>query len=661
MAPETAMDPTETLLQGLTEPQLSAVRCTEGPLLVLAAAGSGKTRVITRRIAFLIGMGVPPWQILALTFTNKAAGEMRERVFELLLGPDGGDGAQDRRFRGLTVSTFHSLCARLLRKYAERAALPGLKPDYTIYDTADQQALMKKTITALDLSTSNWPPRSVLGSISNAKNELLDAASFEARAGDFYAKQIAQDLRRVTRPELRRGRGDRLRRPAAATPPRCWREATRSGPSCQERWRYLLIDEYQDTNRAQFQIASLLAGEGHAGGSRSPGPARAWRRPTRRRPNPRPNICVVGDPDQAIYGWRGADISNILDFEEHYPGRRVIMLGENFRSTEPILQRRRHADQAQHQTRKDKALFTSRGGRESAITVLCRDERHEAELDRGLVLGLMHDADESRDRVEGDGRLLPHECAELACDRGRDASERRSPTRIARGNRVLRPRRDQEHPGVSPRRRQPRATTVSPASGSSTPPPAGIGKATLDTASGRTPTRRGDLALGGAQPRQGAAGSVGPVNDRGQAAMAISSPRHDQRAGAGEGSFIGALRSARARSSELVEPGSSTESDAAKLITPSRPKRRGSANPTRNDWTTWPSLMTSRASQFEQRVRPRPTTRWPHSPTSRARWNRARTGEMPAAARAPACAISSRVEPRRGRRRGGSVHRARSR
>lgn len=346
------------VLDGLTEPQRRAVRCTEGPLLILAAAGSGKTRVITRRMAHLVDMGVPPWSILALTFTNKAAGEMRERVLHQILGPnaDPDTARADRRTRGLTVTTFHSLCARLLRRYAEAAELPGLKPDYTIYDTADQTAAMKRVIANLGLNTTNWPPRSVLAAISNAKNELLDADAFEAQASDFYTKQIGK-IYSAYSAELRKAGAidfdDLLLYTARMLETR---EEIRA--ELVSRWRYVMIDEYQDTNRAQFRIASLLA---------PPSPT-----------NP-PNICVVGDPDQAIYGWRGADISNILDFETHYPGATVIMLGENFRSTAPILAT---ADQLiKHNTkRKDKPLFTSRDGGDPITLVHCRDERHESEL-----------------------------------------------------------------------------------------------------------------------------------------------------------------------------------------------------------------------------------------------------------------------------------------
>jgi DNA helicase II / ATP-dependent DNA helicase PcrA len=350
----------DPLLADLTEPQRQAVLHTEGPLLVVAAAGSGKTRTITRRIAHLVRVGIPPWSILALTFTNKSAAEMRERVIALL-------GEDSRATRGLTVTTFHSLCARLLRRYAEISRLPDLKADFTIYDTSDQTALMKKTLEALSLSTTNWPPRSILSAISTAKNALMDAAAYSATAGDFLGKTIAriytsyeQALRKANAVDF----DDLLLLTA-----RMLKESREVREECQQRWQYLMIDEYQDTNRAQFVIASLLAGEGRTG-SNGAGEEAARQRP---------NICVVGDPDQAIYGWRGADITNILDFEQQYAGCRVITLGENFRSTAPILA---IADTLirNNKQRRHKDLFTRRPGGEKVEMVLCRDEQHEASL-----------------------------------------------------------------------------------------------------------------------------------------------------------------------------------------------------------------------------------------------------------------------------------------
>ncbi|MBZ0171450.1 MAG: UvrD-helicase domain-containing protein, partial [Phycisphaerales bacterium] len=234
---------------------------------------------------------------------------------------------------------------------------------------------MKKTLTRLDLSTTNWPPRSVLTAISNAKNELLDADAYAARAGDYYSKQLAK-IYSAYQETLRKAGAIDFDDLLLLTARMLSTNAEVRG-ECQERWRYLLIDEYQDTNSAQFQIASLLAGEGRAVDSDIAGLPDVDDEDLGEVGGP--NICVVGDPDQAIYGWRGADITNILEFEQHYPGARVITLGENFRSTRPILA---IADRLikHNEKRKDKPLFTSREGGEPAQAVLCRDERHEAEL-----------------------------------------------------------------------------------------------------------------------------------------------------------------------------------------------------------------------------------------------------------------------------------------
>jgi len=348
---EVAEPPTltaETLTKDLTPPQKEAVLATEGPLLVLAAAGSGKTRVITRRIAYLISLGVPAYQIMALTFTNKAAGEMRERVHSLL------GGGETQRARGLTITTFHSLCARLLRRYAEAA---GLKPDYSIYDSGDQSSLCKKVIEQLQLSTSNFPPRSVLSAISNAKNDLKDGEAYAAEAFDFSSKMIAKIYAGYTK--ALRGANAVDFDDLLLLTAKVLKNDQMAREECQRRWQYLLVDEYQDTNHAQFLIASQIAGKGGGPGG--------------------PNFCVVGDPDQAIYGWRGADIGNILEFEQHYPKARVITLGENFRSTAPIL---KVADTLirNNKRRKHKDLFTSRTGGDKVEAVLTRDERHEADI-----------------------------------------------------------------------------------------------------------------------------------------------------------------------------------------------------------------------------------------------------------------------------------------
>ncbi len=384
--PHTTPPSAEEILAGLTEPQRRAAMHTEGPLLVLAGPGSGKTRVITRRIAYLIACGIPPWQILALTFTNKAAAEMRERIAHLL-----GEG---RAARGLTISTFHSLCGRLLRRWAEVGAAEGvwegraLDPNFAIFDDADQMALMKKTLNELNLSTTNWPPRSVLSRISAAKNDLMDAAAFAAQAGDFYTRSMAQ-IYKAYEAALRRANAadfdDLLLLTAELL-----RKSRTAREACRERWQYLLIDEYQDTNKAQFVIASLLAGEATSGDG------------------PGPNICVVGDPDQSIYAWRGADISNILEFEKHYPGAEVIALGENFRSTGHILAA---ADGLirRNTVRKHKDLYTSNPEGRKVEVVLCRDEHHEASLVVDWFRALH--GEESEDGPPGRGAISWKDCA----------------------------------------------------------------------------------------------------------------------------------------------------------------------------------------------------------------------------------------------------------
>ncbi len=341
------------LLADLTDAQRSAVVCTEGPLLVLAAAGSGKTRVITRRIAWLVReVGMAPWQVLAITFTNKAAGEMGERIAQLLSA---------RQARAATICTFHSLCARLLREFAEQVNLP---PGYSIYDTADQKRAIKDAMKVLDISPKNFAPEAIRSAISKAKNELTDERAFTADAGDFFARTVAKvyqkyqqmlrannavdfdDLLLLTANLLRRN------------------EAVRT--ELQDRYQYLLIDEYQDTNHAQFVIANMLSASHR-------------------------NICVVGDPDQSIYGWRGANLRNILEFEQRYAEARVIQLGENFRSTPQILQAADHLIRHNKQ-RKHKPLFTSQPGGRKLTCFHAADEEHEADLAVGWLKEL-HEQD----------------------------------------------------------------------------------------------------------------------------------------------------------------------------------------------------------------------------------------------------------------------------
>ncbi len=331
----------DALLGDLTEPQRQAVTSTEGPVLVVAAAGSGKTRVITRRVAYLVQeVGIAPWQVLAITFTNKAANEMRQRVARIVT---------ERQARALTIGTFHSVCARLLRQYADRA---GLSPNFTIYDTADQKRVMKQAIEQLQFSTQNFSPANVLGTISNAKNELIDAEAYAAQAGDFYARKVAELFTRyqqILQENAAVDFDDLLLRFAQLL-----QRDPQARSELQQRFDYVLIDEYQDTNHAQFVIAHVLAA-GHQ------------------------NLCVVGDPDQSIYGWRGANIRNILDFETHYPEASVIALGQNYRSTPQIL---KVADALiQHNVqRKHKPLWTANDAGEPIELLTASDERHEAEL-----------------------------------------------------------------------------------------------------------------------------------------------------------------------------------------------------------------------------------------------------------------------------------------
>jgi DNA helicase-2/ATP-dependent DNA helicase PcrA len=323
------------LLSDLNEPQRQAVTHVDGPLLVLAGAGSGKTRVITRRVAHLIQHGVAPWNILAITFTNKAAGEMRERI-EQLHAP-----------RGATVCTFHALCARLLREFAAEA---GLSQNYSIYDRDDQLKLVKGAMGRLDLQTANLTPARVLGSISNAKSEMKTADEYAAEAGDYYTRAVGP-IYKAYQQALGANNAldfdDLLLRVAFLL---------RDRPDVREllagRYRYILIDEYQDTNRAQYILAHGVALEHE-------------------------NICATGDPDQSIYAWRGADINNILDFEKDYPNATVVRLEENYRSSAPILATASRLI-AHNRRRKDKKLWTRREGGEPVRVVICDDEHAEA-------------------------------------------------------------------------------------------------------------------------------------------------------------------------------------------------------------------------------------------------------------------------------------------
>ena len=301
----------ETMMSTMNEMQQQAILHTEGPLLILAGAGSGKTRVLTHRTAYLIDeLGVSPYQILAITFTNKAAGEMRDRIHSLV-----GMGADS-----IWVSTFHSACVRILRRYIDRL---GYDTNFTIYDADDQKTLMKDICKRLEIDTKLFKEKMFLGAISAAKNELIDVDEFETKTYGDYAKRKQAEVYREYQHQLKQNNAldfdDLIMKTA----------------SYQERFRYIMVDEYQDTNTAQFELIRLLASK--------------YR-----------NLCVVGDDDQSIYRFRGANIYNILNFEKHFPDARVIKLEQNYRSTQNILDAA-NAVIANNVERKEKRLWTDNG------------------------------------------------------------------------------------------------------------------------------------------------------------------------------------------------------------------------------------------------------------------------------------------------------------
>lgn len=287
-----------SLLTGLNKEQQQAVQHTEGPLLILAGAGSGKTKVLTVRIAHLLAQGVNPYEILAITFTNKAAKEMKSRVEGLV-----GDVANR-----IWLSTFHSFCAKFLR--FEIDSFLGYNSNFTIYDTSDSQAVIKAALKALNLDDKYYPVGAMIAAISDAKNQLLFASDFRKQARDFYQQKVA-DVYEYYERELRKNNAldfDDLLLVAV----KLLQSNAAVLDKYSHRFRYVMIDEYQDTNHAQYLLAKLLASH--------------WK-----------NIAVVGDADQSIYAWRGADIQNILDFEKDYPNCTSIKLEQNYRSTKIIL------------------------------------------------------------------------------------------------------------------------------------------------------------------------------------------------------------------------------------------------------------------------------------------------------------------------------------
>ncbi len=338
------------IVRALNPEQARAVTTIDGPLLILAGAGSGKTRVLAHRIAYLVSVkDVAPWRILAVTFTNRAAAELRERIISLV-----GEGGRD-----VVAGTFHSLCARVLRAEGESI---GIGRRFVIYDTDDQQSLMKQILREEDLPlTGEFRPSAVLGAISRSKNEMLDPAFLSEHAANHRERTIARLATRYQE-RLRKANAldfDDLLLEAV----RLFEEAPDVLAKYQERWRYLHVDEYQDTNRAQYLWVRALA--------------------ARHR-----NLCVVGDDDQSIYSWRGADLRNILDFERDWPDTAVVKLEQNYRSTQLILDAA-HAVVSRNNARKDKKLWTDNAGGVKIQRFEAYNEEEEAEWIARQVEGLV--------------------------------------------------------------------------------------------------------------------------------------------------------------------------------------------------------------------------------------------------------------------------------
>lgn len=309
---------TDKILNGLNPEQKEAVKTTEGPLLIMAGAGSGKTRVLTQRIAYLmVEKGINPYNILAITFTNKAAKEMRHRIAAVL-----GGASED-----IWISTFHSMCVRILRKDIDRI---GYNRNFTILDTTDQQSVIKGILKDRNIDPKKYDPRAILGSISSAKNELVTPEEYSKTAGDYFS-QIVSDVYAEYQRRLRKNQALDFDDLIMQTI-HLFQRVPEVLEFYQRKFQYIHVDEYQDTNRSQYFLVKQLASRFR-------------------------NLCVVGDSDQSIYRWRGADIANILSFEKDYPNAKVVMLEQNYRSTKRILQAANKVIE-NNSGRKDKNLWT---------------------------------------------------------------------------------------------------------------------------------------------------------------------------------------------------------------------------------------------------------------------------------------------------------------
>jgi len=328
------------IFAGLNPAQKEAVEHTDGPLLIMAGAGSGKTKVLTCKVANLLAKGVAPWSILAITFTNKAATEMRERVDRMI-----GEGAKD-----VWLSTFHSFCAKFLRREVEATGM--YKRNFVIYDSSDSQVVIKECLKELNLDPKQYAPSSIQNAISNAKNQLMGPKAVARDADNFFQQKVAEVYALYAK-KLRTNNAmdfDDLLMVSVLL----LEEHEEIRVKYQNRFKYILVDEYQDTNGAQYQLTKILAAKHH-------------------------NLCVVGDADQSIYGWRGADIRNIMDFEEDYPEARTIKLEQNYRSTKNILAAA-NAVIEHNINRKKKELWTENATGEKLTIYEARDERDEAEF-----------------------------------------------------------------------------------------------------------------------------------------------------------------------------------------------------------------------------------------------------------------------------------------
>lgn len=328
----------EDALQKLNAPQREAVKATDGPLLIMAGAGSGKTRVLTHRIAYLIEQQrVAPWSILAITFTNKAAREMQERV-SALVGPSGRD---------IWVSTFHSMCVRILRKDIDRI---GFSQNFSILDSADQLSVIRSCMKDENIDTKKIEPKAVQAAISSAKNELITPEAYENKVGDYFQGIVAK-IYKMYQKRLKSNNSldfdDLIMKTITL-----FKEEPEALQFYQNKFRYIHVDEYQDTNRAQYMLCRMLADKHH-------------------------NICVVGDSDQSIYRWRGADITNILNFEVDYPEAKTIMLEQNYRSTANILNAA-NAVISLNTGRKAKNLWTDQGEGDKISIYYAESEREES-------------------------------------------------------------------------------------------------------------------------------------------------------------------------------------------------------------------------------------------------------------------------------------------